>query len=78
MAPTLLSAASRTRDTGAKVVFVARARVAIENAKARVGELETLCAAAEAEIGRTSSKGETAELPGLGGGTGGSRSSTGT
>ena len=75
MAPTLLSAASRTRDAGAKVVFIARARNAIETARARVAEFDALCAAAEAEMARTNPVGQTADLPGIGG-TGGSCSST--
>jgi hypothetical protein len=48
----LLAAASRTKDRGARIVFIAEARIRVAAARTRVEELDGLTAAQEAEISR--------------------------
>jgi len=64
---TFLSAASRTETPGARALFVAKARVSLASTRARLDELETLCAAAEADLTRLAPIGKTGDLPGMSG-----------
>ena len=48
----LLSAASTTKDPHARVVFLAEARIRVENAKRRAMSLDELTTAAEGEMAR--------------------------
>jgi hypothetical protein len=48
----LLSAASRTKVSGARAIYVAEARILVEQAKAKAKELDELTSAQEAEMVR--------------------------